>query len=282
MKKMIAYGTDKWAKHLLTVARLEKIAYFVDNDDNTKFSWGGTKPVYPVEQLRQENPEDIIVIITNSKKYDEASRILQNIGLKENVHYFNGWKLDGNFYDVAGDNQDWMLDESMNPGVFSNDIWEKRAEIMSSMIPDDVGSIMDIGCGDCKLKKYLPKKIQYYGLDYCAREGGAFVCNFNEESLPQVKVDMYYLAGVLPYAKDIPGLLHQMERARYILMSVYALDPFIRLDGYETDVPHFVFQNFSIDEIVNCLYGLGFALAKCKYDYKIMDVHFLLFKKMGC
>lgn len=41
MKKMIAYGTDKWAKHLLTVARLEKIAYFVDNDDNTKFLWGG-------------------------------------------------------------------------------------------------------------------------------------------------------------------------------------------------------------------------------------------------
>ena len=49
--------------------------------------------------------------------------------------------------------------------------WEKRAEFMAAMIPSDVKSIMDIGCGDKKLKKYLTQDIKYYGLDFVSRGG---------------------------------------------------------------------------------------------------------------
>ena len=45
------------------------------------------------------------------------------------------------------------------------------AEFMASMIPSNVKSIMDIGCGDKKLKKYLNQDIKYYGLDFVSRGG---------------------------------------------------------------------------------------------------------------
>ena len=64
--------------------------------------------------------------------------------------------------------------------------WEKRAQAMVKLIPKNVGSILDIGCGECLLKKYLPREIKYYGLDYRKRNDETIVCNINEEKIPVI------------------------------------------------------------------------------------------------
>lgn len=147
------------------------------------------------------------------------------------------------------------------------------------MIPDDVQSIMDIGCGDCKLKKYLPENIKYIGVDYCKREDNTIVCDLNIDKLPQQFVDMYYLAGVLPYVSDKEQLFSLMGNAKYIILSAYPTDQFIKLDGHAFELSSFYFQNYSNDDMVNQLYKEGFVLVTCKYDYKGMNAHFFLFQK---
>lgn len=217
MKKMIIYGTDNWMKELITLSRLEKIAYFIDDeevcverDNKLCFGEGLIKNVYPIQNLLKENKNELIIIISNSKKFAEKAYILEKMGFKENEHFFNGWKLDGNFYKVIEANQDWKLDERNQDNIFENMAWEKRSETMAGMIPEDVHTLMDLGCGDCKLKKYLSKKIKYIGLDYCKRNEDTIICDMNKDKLPVMDVDMYYLAGVLPYIDDKEALLNQM------------------------------------------------------------------------
>ena len=64
--------------------------------------------------------------------------------------------------------------------------------------------------GYFKFKKYLSKKIKYIELDYCKRNEDTIICDMNKDKLPVMDVDMYYLAGVLPYIDDKEALLNQM------------------------------------------------------------------------
>lgn len=123
MKKMVIYGTDRWMKELLTLSRFEKIAYFVDD----KMRGGGeysldekVVKIYPTQVLLKENKDNLLIIIFNSRKYKEAAEKLIEMSFIENVHFFNGWKLDGNFYHVIGANQDWKLDEENTDNIFEN------------------------------------------------------------------------------------------------------------------------------------------------------------------
>ncbi len=116
MKKWIVYGTDRWSKELLTLARFEKIAYFIKDDNEScdlLFENDFRKEIKSPEYLLRENKDELIIIISNSKKYAEKADILIHMGFVENVHFFNGWKLDGNFYDVTDANRDWELEEKM-------------------------------------------------------------------------------------------------------------------------------------------------------------------------
>ncbi len=135
--------------------------------------------------------------------------------------------------------------------------------------------------GYFKLKKYLSKKIKYIELDYCKRNEDTIICDMNKDKLPVMDVDMYYLAGVLPYIDDKEALLNQMGGGKYILLSAYPMEQFIRLDGHFIDGPSFSFQNYSNDDMINYLYNMGFVLVNCKYDYKVMNVHFYLFQKLS-
>lgn len=284
MKKWIVYGVDRWSKELLTLARFEKIAYFIKDDNEScelLLENDFLKEIKSPEYLLREKKDELIIIISNSKKYAEKADTLIKMGFIENVHFFNGWKLDGNFYDVVGANRDWELDEKNDNHIFQSAAWEKRAEMMAEMIPDDVQTLMDLGCGDCKLRKYISKEIRYIGVDYCKREDDTIICDLNKEKLPKMNVDMYYLAGILTYIDDKEALLSQMKNAKYILMNAYQAEQFIRLDGCTFDVPAFYFQNYSNDDIINYLYKEGFVLVNCKYDYKIMNVHFYLFQKLS-
>lgn len=284
MKKWIIYGTDKWAKALLTLERLEKIDYFIKDDNEPcepVFADGFQGRIKSLDCLLEEKKDEILVIISNSRKYEAKAKKLKDMGFVENIHFFNGWKLDNNFYSVIEANQDWIMDENQNPNIFENAAWERRAKMMAAMIPDDVRTIMDLGCGDCKLKKYLSAAIKYIGLDYCKRDKDTIICDMNRDKLPAINVDMYYLGGVLPYITDKEKLFRQMKEAKYILLSAYPMEQFIRLDGFVFEVPSFSFQNYSNDDMINYLYKTGFVLVNCKYDYKVMNAHFYLFQRIN-
>lgn len=80
--------------------------------------------------------------------------------------------MDSSFYAEAYGDKEWKDFEKEDVTALSRqrEGWKKRAEFMSSMIPDGITSIMDIGCGEGLIKEYLPKNVKYYGVDYCMRD----------------------------------------------------------------------------------------------------------------
>ena len=93
MKKVIAVPAGRWARELLTLAGAERIEYFLDDDPEIQkngFSTGtSVKPVYPVNHAAAENPDDIVIVITDSRAFAELRDRLTSFGLEENRHFFD-------------------------------------------------------------------------------------------------------------------------------------------------------------------------------------------------
>ena len=279
-KKLVACPSCEWAKKLFTLERFEKIEYFLDETDGEFWACGTTKKVYKYDYLKQVNLDSVVVIITDSSKYESIKVILENLGLRENYNIFNGWKLSHEFYELLYADKEWIEFEKTDGTVLENMRrgWEKRAEKMSAMIPKDVQSILDIGCGESLIKKYLPINIKYIGLDYCARENTDFICDINNEKLPDVDVDLVYMAGVMEYVHNIEQFLKQLKK-KYILISLRRKEGFIRLDSFVSDG----YMNYGktecfIHTIINAMQKNGFLCIRMEWPWRERDEYYLLFE----
>lgn len=216
MRKVIVYPVGIWTERLLPIDSLNYIDYFIsDNvEDSEHEVWHG-KPVYTIAKLKDESPDEVIIIIADSKYYKSISGQLNQMGFAENKHYFNGWHLSEHFFLAIKENE-WQRFEKAD--TFDKYNWNARAASMATLIPEDVHSIIDFGCGNQRLKNYLRPDIRYIGLDYIARDENTIVCDVNKESLPQIDADCIYMAGFLMYVKNLESFLKQIN-TRYILLS---------------------------------------------------------------
>ncbi len=289
MKKMIVYCAGEWAQKLLTIERYKEIEYFIESEPGDRkftdfFGEAYAKPIYSPDVLDKEDPNDIIIIISDNVKYAEAKSILESKGLVENKHFFNGWKLDFTYYKrYYGDNSWQNFEETDSVGV-NQKSYGIRAKIMNKLIPNDVASVMDVGCGNCELKQYLSSDIRYYGLDFLARNGVDFVCDINNDMIPDIHVDLYYLAGLIYYADDPDRLISQFKNAKYILLDYGGTERYLRLDGVPDDPLVNARNNFiSTDELFRILRKNGFIFEDGMWDYQNGKIgwHFYLFKNIN-
>ena len=288
MKKLIVYCAGKWAEKLLTIERYKEVAYFIETDPcdrkNTDFFGGAySKPVYSPDILDHEDHDDVIIIISDNLKFAEAKEILISKGFTENIHFFNGWKLDFSFYKRYFGDSSWNNFEEADSNGVDQKSYRVRTGIMSSMIPADVTSVMDIGCGVCTLKSYLSPEIIYYGLDCTEREGAEFVCDINKEPLPDVRVDLYYLAGLVYYVDDLDKFISQLKKAKYILFDYGGTERYLRLDGVPDDPLINARNNFvSTDDLFRILRKNRFTYEDGLWDCQKGKIgwHFYLFKNM--
>lgn len=279
--KLIVYPAGEWARAMLTLQRAEQISYFLDESAELQqkgFKIGeGTKNVYCPEYIANEDRDEIIVIISDTKQYDRCRAKLESLGLIENKHFFNGWKLDINFYRVFEKHKEWLDFEVCNNVDFSK--YEIRTQKMSTLIPEypKVASVMDLGCADEKLRKYLDPAVKYYGMDCVKRNEKTLICDVNKEPLPDIEVDAYFMAGFLPYVSDIVNLFKQMKRAKYLIFSVETYD-FMKLDAVVGKAYGFVVNErqdyLMLPEIINVLWECGFAIEKTIYEWKARNVIF--------
>lgn len=215
-KKVIVYSAGIWTERLLPISSLNEIAYFIDDreSDSALAQWHA-KPVYSIDKLLDENPDEIIIIIADFKYYEEISKKLNQMGFIENVHFFDGWHLPEEYF-LKIKKYEWK--EYEEAGTFVRQNWDERAVIMSSMIPEDVSSVIDFGCGNQRLKKFLRSNIKYIGLDYKSRGVNTIVCDINREKMPKIDADCAYMAGFLMYVKDLENFIGQLN-TKYILLS---------------------------------------------------------------
>jgi hypothetical protein len=81
--------------------------------------------------------------------------------------------------------------------------WKDRIKEMASHIrPGEV--VLDLGCGQCWLKEFLPENCHYIPCDYVSRSEDTIVCDFNAGQFPEEKVDVCFISGCLEYVQD-PG-----------------------------------------------------------------------------
>ena len=119
------------------------------------------------------------------------------------------------------DDKNWIEFEEKDNNALARQRagWQRRARSLAQLIPCDVKSVMDIGCGECLLKEILSQNIKYYGVDYQKRTDDTIVCDINKNRLPQIDVDLYYIAGVIDYVEDVPQFIKQLNKAKYVILS---------------------------------------------------------------
>ena len=273
MKKVIATPAGRWARELLTLAGAERIEYFLDDDADIQkagFPTGkSVKPVYPISHIEDEDRDNIVIVITDSKRFAELRDRLVSFGLAENRHFFDGWHLDIGFYRMIGDGFTTWTQYEKSIGGFDYSEFSARAGKMASMIPDDVTSVMDMGCGDEVLRRYLDPRIRYYGLDIVRRNADTIVCDANVDPIPDLPVDAYFMAGFLLYINDVEKLISQMRRAKYLIFDLWNYVEFRKYDNIYMNIytrraksvcwnerEHFL----SLPEVIDALTANGFAI----------------------
>lgn len=282
MKKIIGCPAGEWALKLYTVDRFISLEYLLDEQEGEYGICGFPQRVHSYEYLRNEKIDDLIVIINDTRKYEEIKKKLEKYGLIENIHFFNGWKLDSNFYhEVYADKGLQEFEQSdTNALKRQRQGWKDRARAMSQLIPEDVKVLMDIGSGEELLKEFLCKDIKYYGLDYCERNKETIICDINKEKLPDIKVDLYYMAGIIDYVIDIPNFIKQLSRAKYVVMSKTRNERFIRLDDKVMDSGYMNYgiSSYYCSNLITDMFEIGFVCRKMQWNYKQRDEYYFLFE----
>lgn len=282
MKKIIGCPAGEWALKLYTVDRFISLEYLLDEQEGEYGICGFPQRVHSYEYLRNEKIDDLIVIINDTRKYEEIKKKLEKYGLIENIHFFNGWKLDSNFYHEVYADKGWQEFEQSDTNALKRQRqgWKDRARAMSQLIPEDVKVLMDIGCGEELLKEFLCKDIKYYGLDYCERNKETIICVINKEKLPDIKVDLYYMAGIIDYVIDIPNFIKQLSRAKYVVMSKTRNERFIRLDDKVMDSGYMNYgiSSYYCSNLITDMFEIGFVCRKMQWNYKQRDEYYFLFE----
>lgn len=282
MKKIIGCPAGEWALKLYTVDRFISLEYLLDEQEGEYGICGFPQRVHSYEYLRNEKIDDLIVIINDTRKYEEIKKKLEKYGLIENIHFFNGWKLDSNFYHEVYADKGWQEFEQSDTNALKRQRqgWKDRARAMSQLIPEDVKVLMDIGSGEELLKEFLCKDIKYYGLDYCERNKETIICDINKEKLPDIKVDLYYMAGIIDYVIDIPNFIKQLSRAKYVVMSKTRNERFIRLDDKVMDSGYMNYgiSSYYCSNLITDMFEIGFVCRKMQWNYKQRDEYYFLFE----
>ncbi|KAA0698430.1 hypothetical protein DTW90_16465 [Neorhizobium sp. P12A] len=132
-------------------------------------------------------PEDKAEI--EAVRQERRLTTIRSIKSKSSTHDF--WR------DMAGDVKD--------------DLWLERTKAAVGLVPEG-RHVVDIGCGDMKVERFLPSSCRYTPLDIAQRDDRTIVVDLNRERLPKIDANFFVCLGVLEYLHDIPKVLRQLSR----------------------------------------------------------------------
>lgn len=158
----------------------------------------------------------------------------------------------------------WSDPASLDPA------WEDRAQIAAQFVP--AGSrVLDLGCGNMALQRFLPYGCSYQGCDLVARDARTIVCDFNAGQFPTEaanNADIVVILGVLEYIHDVEAFFTHLRSTNHdVVLSYCATDlsgPADRASlGWKT--------NFSFLDLAELVDRHGFRIA-CSTPADTMQV----------
>ena len=251
-------------------AILDGIDYFVDVDKSLIGQKYLGKPIRDIAVLKEEDPENMIILIGSIVYKTELELILKDMGFKENKNYmwaiaFNGdgecrrlWKHIE--WSDKKNNKDNL--KAVEDGEYSR----ARLKVAASMIEwDKIDTLIDLGAANERLQEYIPEGIEYIPVDYLPYTENTRVMDFNKYEFPQKQAICsrervcIVAIGILGYCADWKWFLRMMvENAKYVILG---FDDFARISR-EYRRLHWTRYNALFDhEIIKYMQSLGAILA---------------------
>lgn len=142
-------------------------------------------------------------------------------------------------------------------------MFDVRTKHLSSLIDPQAKSVMDLGCGEMKLREYLAPEIKYIPVDYVKRSEETLVCDFNKHQFPTKMADTVFCSGVLEYIENMSEFVLKLyENAnKEAIVSYCALE-------YKWDINErmsLAWKNYyTIEQFVSIFETVGFHLVFCQ------------------
>ena len=226
----VIFGAGAWCKGLKK--GLEKyfgvhICAIFDNDETR---WGekiDNVVISPPEKLIDTNFEKVFVCVRSKDNWSAIEKQLVNMGIPQEkivIMATNGEYADAflEIYDIGSlVQQNCILTErvstlrknlltlqrrlrkyeTFNEWEYIEHFgkWEARSFAMSHHIKTECKSLLDLGCGEMHIRKFLNDGIKYYGCDYKKRDEETIICDLAKGEFPSICVDTIFIAGVLEY-----------------------------------------------------------------------------------
>lgn len=190
MKHIICGGFDYAILYEMDQnAILEGVDYFVDVDQNRVGTTYLGKPVVALDVLKDENPEEILILIGSIIYRTEIEIMLDALGFKKDKHYM--WAIA-----FLGDEKckrlwkhtEWKDKEENTTNLSISENGEyplNRLKVAVSMVDwrrFDV--VIDLGAANERLKELLPPHIKYIPVDYVKYTENTIICDINKYEFP--------------------------------------------------------------------------------------------------
>lgn len=137
--------------------------------------------------------------------------------------------------------------------------WEERTKQMAEMISGSSHSVMDLGCGEGKARRYISDRT-YIPVDWCEREHlSVVICDFNRGEFPRQRADTIFCAGVLEYIKNPVEFICKMCKSAQleIVLSFSILELFQNIEERKQYGQHCFFAS---EELINAFRSNGYKV----------------------
>lgn len=152
---------------------------------------------------------------------------------------------------IIKNHPDWSRFEYFDPD------WEKRIIQMAKYI-EYKETVVDLGCGQLWLKKYIQDKRNYTPVDYKKRSRDTIVCDFNKKEFPKREFDTAFISGCLEYVNEFDWFINMCcIHSRKVILSYCTTDYYPDLD--KRKIANWV-NNLSKINIISIFETNGFTL----------------------
>ena len=196
-----------------------------------------------------------IIFLGNIFRREDVMPILNSLGFYKDKNLFEAFDLSPELCRIRRQS---VTDEDIKRKDYEND--DIKLSIMARMIPADVKSICDVGCGKRRLKHLLPPGISYIGIDYIQTADDIMTLDLNHDSLPEIITDCIFACGILEFVDDIDKCLNDLikNKPKYVLLS-YSPREYSRISTPRSNVYH------------NCLYSCQIVSDICSKGYVLTN-----------
>jgi hypothetical protein len=239
---------------------------FLDNYKSGIEEISGLPIRAPIDYIRGSANFLVLSSIMSKKNIQEAYMQLCEIGVSPErlLHFGEIVKMfDSTIFT-------WANSRESEYDFHNND---RHIEHLARWIDNEDESVADLGCGKSQhLRALLKPHCKYIPIDYVSRSADTLVCDFNNESFPQITVDVVFISGVLSQVRDVQRFLDWA-------CSSAAKKVIIRDRTYEKEAMYAKFFGYlstpSIEEIEQIAFAHNFV-CDAKEAYFKGDTEFVL------